>query len=165
MKNQTKKIESAELLDSKILEVASKVRYEIEKFAIKNRNIGNPVTLCCYCAIASYCLNQTLKKFKFDSSFILGSFYDNNNKTENDHCWVLINNSIIDITATQFKIKKRIYVVNEESKIYIEKLRNGIATKYINKNWVNNQTIKKNLPEIKEIIKESVTFTKKFIFS
>jgi hypothetical protein len=165
MKKQTKEIESTKLLDSKILEIASKVRYEIEKFAIKNRKIGNPVTLCCYCAIASYCLNQTLKKFKFDSSFILGSFYNDFDKSENDHCWVLLNNTIIDITATQFKIKKRIYVVNKESKSYIENLRNRCATRYINENWIYNQTIKENLPEIKEIIKESVTFTKKFILT
>lgn len=152
-------------MDDKIIELSLKVRDEIEKFAIKNKSVGNPVTLRCYCAIASYSLNKTFKKFKLDSHFITGFYYDLTDNSKSCHCWVELNDSIIDITATQFNIKNRVHVVSAKTEDYIEDLRNRQATRYINENWIPNQTVKHNLNEIKEIVNASSKYARKLIFS
>lgn len=165
MKSYKQKIGSTSPMDGKIIETALKVRFEMENFATNNRTIGNPVTLSCYCAIASYSLNQTLKKLKFDSHFITGLYLDPKDESKSYHCWVELDNHVVDITATQFGIKDRVNIVSSNSEDYAEDLRNRQATRYINENWICNQTIKHNLPKIKEIVKSSSIYAKKFIFS
>lgn len=56
------------------------------------------------CAVASYYLNQKLRRFNIPSQFIRGTY------NRFDHCWVDIGyQNIIDITATQFRIKDEVY--------------------------------------------------------
>ena len=152
-------------MDGKIIETSLLVRTEIEKFAIKNNRIGDPVTLECYCAIASYSLNKTFKALKLDSSFVTGFYYDSVSNSKSFHCWVEHSQSIIDITATQFGIKHRVYIPKLPCEDSLEDFKDGRATKYINENWHPNQTIKQNLNQIKEIVKVTSKSAKKLIFS
>lgn len=48
------------------------------------------------CAITSYILFLSLRKNGFNSKFVIGKYLGL------DHCWVELNKSIIDLTATQF---------------------------------------------------------------
>jgi hypothetical protein len=55
------------------------------------------------CAIASFALYEFLQKQSLKCKFILGKYIDNT------HCWVELENQIIDLTATQFGSEHKVY--------------------------------------------------------
>lgn len=63
------------------------------------------------CAIASYHLMKKLKsKYKKDVHFILGGFKVSKDRYYN-HCWLHVNDHIVDITATQFNYVDKVKVL------------------------------------------------------
>lgn len=150
----------------KIYEIALVSRNELEKFAIKNNKIGNPVTLECYCAIGAYTLNKILKSCKFKTQFITGTYYDDIADNVCYHCWVEINEHIVDITATQFSgITNRVHMISKENKLYKKELQGHWATRFINSDWIEAQRIKTNETDIKEMVKVVVKSAKKLILT
>lgn len=70
------------------------------------------------CAIASASLFNALKKHKFNPKFVLGTY------KLLDHCWVELNDSIVDITASQFGLDN-ITIIKKPS---MEYLANHVST-------------------------------------
>ena len=87
-----------------ILEIAQKVRFASEIFALspesESLDFHGREDLGCMCATASFALYTELKKNGYDCTFVSGRFKD-----WCDHCWVEIDEMIVDITATQFSGK------------------------------------------------------------
>ena len=98
-------------MDAKILEIARTVRLAAEQV----RTI--PTDLEGACASASYVLWKHLRKQGYDADFIMGSYHGFN------HCWVEIEDRILDITATQFGVRKKVYTRVLSAAIYQEELR------------------------------------------
>lgn len=73
-----------------------------------------PLDLTGLCAIASNHLYLQFKKHNIKSKFVKG-YYKNNS-----HCWVEVDDKIIDITATQFNVKQKIFITNKNNKKYIK---------------------------------------------
>lgn len=93
--------------------IAKKVRKQCESFAFSKASEGYDFSyrgdLECMCAVASYALMTALQKKKIPCKMISGTcYYDN-------HCWVEVYNHIVDITATQFGINKRVYISKDKS--------------------------------------------------
>lgn len=57
------------------------------------------------CLMSSYMLQYVLKKQGIKSKLIRGRCRDNY------HWWLVIDNNIVDITATQFGVKERVYII------------------------------------------------------
>jgi hypothetical protein len=91
----------------KVLDIAKKVRRACHKFAMSDDSMPydfhDDPNLGCMCAIGSYVLYQELKDAGYSPELKIGTF----NKFTT-HCWVEIDDKIVDITATQFKEQKRI---------------------------------------------------------
>ncbi len=83
------------------------------------------------CAIASFFLHHKLKSEGISSSFIEG-FYGID---DSPHCWLTIENSIIDITATQFNYFDKVIILGSGKKgNYIPKSTGRIAFQWV-KGW------------------------------
>lgn len=150
----------------KIYVAAEATRTELEKFAAKNKHIGNPTTLMCFCAIGSYTLWNVYKKLDIkNTKFVAGEYVDHGNDY-NHHCWNEVDDQIIDITATQFKhIYYRVFIPepNYAKNIYLkDKFHyvNGAATRWINQDWVFVQTIAQNKLAIQQMVLNSVVAIK-----
>lgn len=76
---------------SNVLKIASAVRDGCEMYAIQN---NSPRSLAGMCGMASWALKVAL--FPRKSILQFGEVY------KNGHCWIELDNYIIDITATQF---------------------------------------------------------------
>lgn len=77
----------------KILEIAKETR----KWAMQNRHKnGFPKDLCGMCAIAAMRLFDDLAENGIQAKLAI------NNRTGAGHCFVLVDDDVIDITATQF---------------------------------------------------------------
>jgi hypothetical protein len=72
--------------------------------------------LTCFCAIASAFLWYRLKKHGYDAHLVVGNY------RKNDHCWVELNDQIVDITATQFN--------PNNPKVYLPISRSGYFAQY-----------------------------------
>lgn len=102
--------------------IAREVRLKCEEYA---RRLGNRYftkSLESMCGIASYALKQALEGARLDSNLVYG-FYDGMG-----HCWLEYGDRIIDITATQFGVRRRVYVTDyENAKYQFEKYMGSIA--------------------------------------
>lgn len=87
------------MLDSSIFYLGKAIRAEVQHWIWLNDNSEiNPDNLFGGCAIASYTLYKALIKLGHQPKFIM---------RENDctsHCWVELNDHVIDLTATQFNM-------------------------------------------------------------
>ena len=97
-------------MDEKVIEIAKRVREKCEKFAMsedaREYDFYKCEDLACMCAVASHHLWRTLQKAGYDCNFIEGEWdYDV------CHCWVEIDDHILDVTATQFyNITEKVYL-------------------------------------------------------
>ena len=109
-------------LGKKFMTIATTARQLTETFAKKHPDIGDPKDLACYCAIGSKILKLLAEKHNYKVTFVqgqYGSYYITSDPTHVNHCWVIYNNKIVDITATQFGIKDPVHVVDlKEAKHY-----------------------------------------------
>ena len=107
-------------MNKRIHKIASRVRRQCEIFSCKDECGGkdyfNNHDLSCMCAVASYTLAKALKKNGIVCKMVKGMFEDDH------HCWVEIKNEIVDITATQFGIRNRVYFTNKSNECYKRKV-------------------------------------------
>lgn len=99
------------------------------------------------CAISSYVLWKVLKKSGIESNFIQGDF----EFEWNAHCWVEIENIIVDITATQFGYDRKVVFSDKSDVNYIPKRINLSAVREVNKYW-HYQSIKYHHHKIHNLI-------------
>ena len=104
------------MLERKILKIAKTTRNVVEDF-VKEVGTENPKTLECCCAIASYTLFFSLRHFRYNPTLVIGSYND----FYVTHCWVELNDKIIDLTETQFGSKKKVAIHNLNSLKYRER--------------------------------------------
>ena len=141
-------------MNQEILQVAKLCRKEVEKFARENI-IGDYKTLECYCAIASTTLFFCLKKLGYKPKLIDGVYWDEYNygdvethekeiahltPIDTNHCWVEIDDTIIDLTETQFEQecpKVSVHKVNR-AKRYVYRISNTRSYKTI-RDWPSEQ--------------------------
>jgi hypothetical protein len=118
-----------------IIPIAVKVRKQCEKFACsdyaKNYDFHNEKDLSCMCAVASCVLAKTLRRKGIKCKVISGMFCDAT------HCWVEIGHKIVDITATQFKVVPKVYIVNKNDSRY-EVMRTVTNYDYFH-DWINQK--------------------------
>ena len=110
-----------------IIQVAEKVRDSIAK------ELGDsfPSGLGGDCAVSSYTLHKKLNRLGFKSKFVQGHY------RMMEHCWVEIDNLIIDITATQFGIKEKVYITRTNDKNYQPTRKRFLKKEF--KLWPNYQ--------------------------
>ena len=136
-----------EKLPQNLILAATEARKLTETFANRHRNIGNPITLECYCAIGSYILWQVArKKYEIKSlSFCCGFFKASPSYLESDdffenHCWTKYRNRyVVDITATQFSgIKEEVFIYDLNLNTLYDEFSTGInALSKVNNRWGN----------------------------
>jgi Zn-finger protein len=115
--------------------IAKVAREEMELFAKDNPSIGDPITLYCYCAISSLFLQRLARKYGYNISFAQGEAFRGS-----EHCWVVHNEKIYDITVTQFESNyPTVYVTNITNSKYKVERFNKDARKYIKDGWPEEQ--------------------------
>lgn len=119
----------------KVRSIALKVRKLIEDTAKHYNYDFFDKNLGCACAVSSFLLHKELKKNKIKSKFVWGFF---NNWP---HCWNVIDNSILDITATQFGESDSVYLTDLEDDRYVAHLFDKDAVKSLY-NWPFEQNPK-----------------------
>lgn len=119
-------------MNGKIKNIAKKVRKAVEKLAKSDNYYSFDKNLKCACALASYFLSKELNKNKIKSKVVWGNFIKG--KKNYSHCWVVVKNQIVDITATQFGIKHKVYITDIDSEQYYPVLEGKIAVKSL-KDW------------------------------
>ena len=68
----------------------------------------------CACAVGSYCFMLAARKYlKIKMAF----------KASDGHCWLEYNNKIYDVTATQFGIKEKVFVLPKDK---VPNLKNSL---------------------------------------
>ena len=120
------------LLDE-VINHAKQVRLSYEQY---RKNTKYPKNLMGLCAKASYALFDRLKHYNIPCLFCGNS----------GHAFVVVNDHIIDITATQFGIKDKVFVkpITEVTEPfwkleYTFKTYPEIYDYFVNSSWPNNQ--------------------------
>ena len=101
-----------EKLDKNIIDVASLVRYSILDVIEQDPKMNLPSTeydLMGWCGVASFILAEELEKIGVACSVWEGTYKDTS------HAWNIVDNHILDITATQFGLEN-IHVVKAYEK-------------------------------------------------
>src|SRR5574337_1068867 len=81
------------------LEIAQAIHEGLFRFVKTSRNKYFYSDLAGACALGSFILYEELKNLGLFPKFVLGTHH---HCCFGDHCWVELNNDIIDVTATQF---------------------------------------------------------------
>lgn len=104
--------------------VARVVRGELERMSREEPSLyWEESSLRGACASGSRALVRLLRRFGVDAEFVMGTKY-----LEHRHCWVLIGDSILDVTATQFGTTfPRVYWTNFDDPTYVEMARGRLA--------------------------------------
>lgn len=100
----------------KILKIAKEVRKKCLAFAMSKDSYGRDYhknkDLECMCATASFALAAALKEKKVKCKVIQGKW------GSCDHCWVETDTHILDVTGTQFGLKRVMYIPKSHSMYY-----------------------------------------------
>jgi hypothetical protein len=100
------------------VEYISKItREELQSFVINNGHFS--LSWAGACAISSLLLARVLKANNYKAKFVIG--YVLRNKKDYNHAFVIIDDEIIDITASQFKLPKIYRQEIKSSMYFIEK--------------------------------------------
>ena len=137
-------------MDKNLVIIGRAARKEIMNFARRHPNIGNPVDLTCFCAIASYFFKLVAEPFGYDLTLVEGIAFDSSYKgkpiqrRDINHCWTEYDGMVYDLTATQFKSGNAVHVVKNTNKNYIS-VNPGIKTDDRNlsesfPDWIDEQT-------------------------
>lgn len=107
-----------------VARVARVVRDELERMSRDEPSLyWEESSLRGACASGSRALVRLFRRFGVDAEFIMGTKY-----LEHRHCWVLIGDSILDVTATQFGTSfPRVYWTNFDDPTYVEMARGRMA--------------------------------------
>ena len=96
-----------------ILNVAREARELCEILSRRHfLNRSKKITLAGYCLLASDLLYHRLKNKSFKPKFMVGENY------YKGHCWIEIDDYVLDITATQFGCKTKILLIKKENYLY-----------------------------------------------
>jgi len=123
-------------MNEKILHIAKQVRKWCEAFVDTDGNqkkYNFDYSLCGMCAAASFALHDALKKHGIKSKVINGTF-----DGDFEHCWIEIEDKIIDITATQFDVAALVHIVNKNNEMY-KKYKAYNSYKSFPKGWGDQQ--------------------------
>lgn len=90
--------------------IAERVRKNAEHFAARYPKHFGKDSLECMCAIAAFALAYALQQEEYEAQVVLGYF--DSPDAYNEHCWVRVGNTIIDITATQFGIPEPVLITD-----------------------------------------------------
>lgn len=141
-----------------VLEAADLVRNQMERYVPTLEAQGlrfDSTTLLGACGIASYCLQRVLKRVKIRSDLVMGRFV----KGEWDrgqHCWVELpySNMLLDVTATQFDVPRRVHVSTPGDARYQHQWRNRAALNHL-RDW-DDQSQVTNKAHLDKIVKDCV---------
>lgn len=86
-------------------EIANRARVRCDDILINIYNYKE--NLWSACGIASYYLMMMAKKRGIYVTFCYGNF-----DKKFSHCWISYNGLVYDITATQFKVKEKVYITD-----------------------------------------------------
>lgn len=110
--------------------IASRIRRRCEAFVRSPESteydFHGKSGLKCMCAVASFALHEALKKRGVSSKVIKGSYYLSPKDQNGDafsrlgmaHCWLEVDKKIVDITATQFDVTPKVYIVSRMNRKY-----------------------------------------------
>ena len=89
-----------------------------------------------WCYICSRVLVSLLRRNGHKATLVLGEYFGN------CHCWVeLPDGKILDVTATQFGVKRKIYTPSKKkSALYLPKAKGRTAERYVRDNWMKQQS-------------------------
>ena len=125
---------------SKLIAIAKTARHKIEALAIVE---GGPHNLMGYCGVAARYIELLANKQNIHPIFVCGyfnSYYRTLDKYNNisGHCWIELDDYIVDITATQFK--KASTKINRDfgKKVYVSTANNPHYTMYAIGNTAKN---------------------------
>ena len=134
--------------------LARKARKITEQFAEQHPFIGEPEDLGCYCAIGSWILFQLARKEGYDPEFIEGTYLFPKPSDELNHCWVELDGTAYDITATQFGFSRKVMIRranNRKQFVAVNKYKNMDGSTL--KDW-HDQSPGRYMTEIQEMIQE-----------
>lgn len=110
--NKSKNTKSSKLV--KIAKIAELVRKQSEKYALKE---GFEKDLAGMCGIASFTLCTELRKAGIQSEVMMG-WYQTSLGWNRSHCWVKTGVHVIDVTATQFNVGRKVHITRDKTKRY-----------------------------------------------
>jgi hypothetical protein len=93
-----------------------------------------------YCGLGAVLLYRVAAIHNIKTDFVLGTFKTPTRKRKTSgHCWVEFGDHIIDVTASQFGMKPRVYVsdIGDDRYYFIAKNDNAIVA--IENNWPDDQ--------------------------
>lgn len=105
---------------SKQIKICKVVRKTTEKIQKEYKEYFYDKKLMGLCGIASYGIYRGFQRNYIPVDFVYGKFIDDNIITEGHHCWVKSKGLIFDVTATQFFLKDKIVITNEDDDRYYE---------------------------------------------
>jgi hypothetical protein len=109
-----------------------------------------PADLECACAVSSYTLYRALRARGISASFVQG-FFEHESE---DHCWVRINEHIVDITACQFSRQfPAVFITTVDDSRYSPCRADREALRDINTNWPTEQTPRNHRHRIARVLK------------
>lgn len=121
------------------MQIAETVRSKAEKSWDLCPDCPSPATLACMCAIVSMALARSFRKHGYTARLVEGTFRHSKYSIDSGHCWVISGGKIWDLTATQFDIEKRIFVVSTKDKRYKPKHTHNKLTVDRFKKWPPEQ--------------------------
>ncbi len=145
-------------MDRQLKKIATASRKEMESFARKHNYIGSGDDLSCYCGIASYFLVMMGRKFGYNLTLVEGvafEYVDDEETIEDlrdqtNHCWVEYKGMIIDLTATQFALVKKVHIVGAADEKYWPTDRNNTVRKNLKADWPDDQSPYSYLKELRK---------------
>jgi hypothetical protein len=69
------------------------------------------------CGLASFTLRTELRKAGIKSKLMMG-LYKTASGGCRSHCWVQVGGHVVDVTATQFKIARKVHITRDKGKRY-----------------------------------------------
>lgn len=84
-------------------------------------------------------------------------------KKPSGHCWIEFGDNIVDVTATQFGLTKRVFLSVADDFRYQRVMKNDTALKAIEENWPDEQrpsTYKEDIVLIYKTMVDVVNVTK-----
>lgn len=136
------------MLDKRIKQLALKTRIAFYPFIRKHRDAFE-LDFCCACAVCSYTLTKVLKAEGFNAKFVIGEYVGL------PHAFVVVDNHIVDITATQFGLD-RVNVEDYPSNNYVVKYKLYSDLKKELSYWTKDQVPFTYKKEIDKIIKHVI---------
>lgn len=131
------------MISPEVKQIAAEIRRWIETNLPEH---CNPNLEGC-CSFGSYLLSKVLQKNGYDAYFVEGEYDDN------FHCWVELDNVIIDITATQFGDLPKVYITETDDNYYINTY--GIkAVREVKKKWYQGGWLNRFNKKLPRLLKE-----------